>query len=329
MKRLSPRNEFVLDNPLLLVGHERSVFAAADFLKSKESFTNFIGGDTRFCVVDSEFEKTAIQEFRLQGGGLRVGEAAVGSFNSEDSYCGVFARCEHVEIQSICRGPFDQCFRAIAPLQSEGWSDDLLGRSSRSEGCREKARDKCPPEGEVEPAGDCALHGKIFPQLVPNRKSRPIDTQKGFALVEATLAMSLLSVVGLILLTLSLNIVYPRQYTLQQVLSDAHMTFERARAERIPFETLTGDTSPWPVFPSVATEEVVIGKLPGGKEVKGEVSRTRVADENNYPSDGDANSVGTVASNPAAMKIWRVQSVLKYTISQRTYVKSRTIVRAQ
>jgi hypothetical protein len=140
------------------------------------------------------------------------------------------------------------------------------------------------------------------------------------------MAMSLLSIVGLLLLTLSLHVIHPRQYTLQQVLSDSYVTFERARAERIPFESLLAVDSPWPAYPNVATETVEIGKLPGGRPVTGLVTRTRIADMENYPIDG---GTGTVAMNPAAMKIWRVQSVLSYTIGSRTYLKSRTLVRAQ
>jgi len=138
--------------------------------------------------------------------------------------------------------------------------------------------------------------------------------------------MSLLSVVGMILLKLSLNVIHPRQYALQQVLSDSYLTFERAKAERIPFEDLVSQNSAWPQYPTLSTEEVEVGKLPGGAPVKGQITRTRIADPGNYPIDGGA---GTVTTNPAAMKIWRVQSVLRYKISGRTYVKSRTLVRAQ
>ncbi|MFK7852378.1 MAG: hypothetical protein AB8D78_15490 [Akkermansiaceae bacterium] len=144
--------------------------------------------------------------------------------------------------------------------------------------------------------------------------------------MEATLAMSILSVVGLILLKLSLNVVYPRQYALQQVLSDSYLTFERAKAERVPFEDLVSQDSDWPSYPEISTETVEVGKLPGGKSVTGEITRTRIADPDNYPIDG---GTGTVVTNPAAMKIWRVQSVLRYDISGRTYVKSRTIIRSQ
>eukprot|EP00903_Cladosiphon_okamuranus_P003589 g3587.t1 len=115
-------------------------------------------------------------------------------------------------------------------------------------------------------------------------------------------------------------------YALQQVLTDSYLTYERAYAQRMPFEDILADDSPWPLYPQTATETVEIGTLPGGVPVTGEITRTRMADTNNYPIDGGS---GTVSSNPAAMKIWVTQSILRYTIAQRTYVKSRTVVRSQ
>lgn len=159
----------------------------------------------------------------------------------------------------------------------------------------------------------------------PLRKPRRL--QPGMVLIEATMAVGLLTVVGLILFTLTMNVITPRQYALQQVLSDSYLTFERAQAQRIPFESLvTEDETLWPVFPEVATEDVEIGRLPGGRVVEGTVIRTRYPDDTNYPMSGGS---GTEVTNPAAMEIWRVQSVLRYSIADRTYVKSRIVIRAQ
>ncbi|MEO5713541.1 MAG: hypothetical protein ABIT37_08620 [Luteolibacter sp.] len=141
------------------------------------------------------------------------------------------------------------------------------------------------------------------------------------------LALSVLTAIGLILLKLSLNILAPRQWGLQQSVTDAYMTYERAYAERIPFENLLANDSPWPVYPTTATTtNVEIGRLPGSKIIKGTVTRTRIADSGNYPIDGGS---GTVASNPAAMKVWKAQSILTYTVGSRTYAKSRTVLRSQ
>jgi len=148
----------------------------------------------------------------------------------------------------------------------------------------------------------------------------------GFLLVEITLSLSILSIVGILLLQLSLNILYPRQWTMQQVVSDAYMTYERAYAERIPFNDAVADGSPWPLFPQVVTEEVEMGRLPGGRAIMGNITRTRMPDANNFPIDGGA---GTDATNPAAMKVWRLQSVVAYEIGGRRYLKSRTVIRSQ
>jgi type II secretory pathway pseudopilin PulG len=145
-------------------------------------------------------------------------------------------------------------------------------------------------------------------------------------LVEAMLALSILTVLGLVLLKLSLNILHPRQWVLQQTLSDAYLTFERASAERIPFENLLANNSPWPAFPTTNTTVVEIGRLPGNRAITGTVMRTRLPDAGNYPIDG---GTGSVATNPAAMKVWKAQSVLTYVIGGRTYAKSRTVLRSQ
>jgi len=146
------------------------------------------------------------------------------------------------------------------------------------------------------------------------------------ALIDATLAITVLGMLGLILLKLSLNVLTPRQWTMQQTLSDAYLTYEKSYAQRVPFETLTAVNSPWPAQPQYSSSSVEIGKTPGGTSVTGTVYRTRSPDAANYPIDG---GTGTTTNNPAAMKVWRVQSVLTYTIGGNTYVKSRTVVRAQ
>jgi len=129
------------------------------------------------------------------------------------------------------------------------------------------------------------------------------------------MSLSILTVLGLLMLKMSLSILTPRQWALSQTVSDAHLTYERAFAQRVPFETLTGPTSPWPVYPATSTTSLEIGRLPGNVPIMGTVVRTRT----------DATPV----TNPAAMSIWRVQSVLTYQIGGKNYVKSRTVVRTQ
>ena len=136
----------------------------------------------------------------------------------------------------------------------------------------------------------------------------------------------MLTVIGLVLLKLSLNILAPRQWTLKQSVTDAYMTYERAYAERIPFENLLANDSPWPAYPTVLSTTVEIGRLPGGVPITGTVTRTRIADTGNYPIDG---GTGTVTTNPAAMKIWKAQSVLTYKVGSYNYIKARTVLRSQ
>jgi len=157
-------------------------------------------------------------------------------------------------------------------------------------------------------------------------RSKPRSVQRAFALVEITLALSMLTIIGLFMLKISLDILAPRQWAMQQALSDAHMTYERAYAERLPFDSLLANDSPWPTFPNTATSEVEIGQLPGGTPVTGTIHRTRLPDTENHPIDGGN---GDETNNPAAMKVWKVQSVLTYQIGGRSYAKSRTVIRSQ
>ncbi|TAE74198.1 MAG: hypothetical protein EAZ84_11610 [Verrucomicrobia bacterium] len=138
--------------------------------------------------------------------------------------------------------------------------------------------------------------------------------------------MTILSVLGLILLKLSLNVIAPRQWALQQAVTDAYLTFEKASAQRLPFADLTSEQSLWPAYPELATSTVEFGKLPGGLPISGTVTRTRFADANNLPSKGGN---GTALINPASMEVWRFQSVIRYSLGGRDYLKSRTVVRSQ
>lgn len=149
-------------------------------------------------------------------------------------------------------------------------------------------------------------------------------------LVEATLSLTVLSLVGLVMLKLSLNILQPRQWVLRQTLTDAYMSYERAFAERLPFDSLLANDSPWPAYPATSNIEIELGRLPGGIPVMGTVTRTRIADPNNHPIDGGAiTQLSATVNNPARMKIWKVQSVLSYRIGKRPYLKSRTVIRSQ
>lgn len=165
-------------------------------------------------------------------------------------------------------------------------------------------------------------------------KRKIVSRTAGFVLVEAMISLSVLTILGLVLLKMALNVLSPRQWTMMQSVSDAYMSLERASAERIPFgvATQTGNLL-WPEYPLTVSTQVQIGTMPSylpnypnGVPVIGRVVRTRTPDTSNYPVD---SGVGTVIRNPAAMKIWKLQSVLTYTVGGKTYAKSRTIIRSQ
>lgn len=139
-------------------------------------------------------------------------------------------------------------------------------------------------------------------------------------------ALVILSVVGILLLKGTMNILVPRQWTLVQNITDAYLTYEKAYAQRIPFEDFTSAGSPWPAYPAKTSVTVPIGTLPGGRTLTADVTRTRIADPNNLPAFGGS---GTSVTNPAEMQTWKLQSHVVYTISGREYIKSRTIVRTQ
>lgn len=149
---------------------------------------------------------------------------------------------------------------------------------------------------------------------------------RGSLLIEMTIALGLLTAVGLVVFKGSLDIMAPRQWIIYQNVSDAYITYEKSYAERISFEQLSAADSPWPVYPLTITTSVEMGKFPGGTDIMATVIRTRVPDENNLPAAG---GTGTATTNPSETEIWQLQSHLTYSIGDDEYVKSRTIVRSQ
>jgi len=111
------------------------------------------------------------------------------------------------------------------------------------------------------------------------------------------------------------------------------MSFESAYAQQVPFELFLDDAgtppSPWPLADSLdgpAATTVVIGALPGGNDVTAMVYRSRVPDPSNLVAAG---GTATIVENPSRMESWRLQAHLVYTIGEREYVKSRTVVRTR
>lgn len=144
--------------------------------------------------------------------------------------------------------------------------------------------------------------------------------------MEAALTISILGVVALLLMQASMSALSGRYWTMVQNMGDAYLTFESAWAQRITFDELRAGDSPWPVHPTTSSEDVEIGRLPGGTPVTATVVRTRVPHANNLPGAG---GTGDDVTNPAGMESWQLQSHLTYSTPQRTYSKSRTTLRTR
>lgn len=313
MKREFAGGELILFRPFLLVGGECAPFAGEFAAEGGELRFDGIGGFSRLAEVDGDFEELAIEEASFDGASFGVGDGAVFGLDFEDSKVGLITGEGNVKVHGMSFPPDYQFLRRIPPAEAEGRGEDILGLAGESqwEGGGE--------EGDVEKKP----HGSSFGRVRRNRKLRP---RRGSFLVEAAISLAVLTALGLILLKLSLNVTLPRQWTMMQSLTDSYVSFEKAYAQRISFAQLTGEDSPWPTSPTTRTTTVEIGRLPGGVPVEATVVRMKVADTNNLPSKG---GTGTAVTNPAGLEVWKLISVVRYEVGERTYVKSRTVVRSQ
>lgn len=157
-------------------------------------------------------------------------------------------------------------------------------------------------------------------QLSKNTKRR----ERGSALIEISLSYATLVIIALLTLKASVNATSSQAWTVRQSMTDAYIMRESALASRMAFSEVTGENSPWAKSPAVTTSTVTIGKLPGGEPVSATLHRTRLPDSNNLPTAG---GVGTLATNPAESEAWKLQSLLVFTVGEREYVKSRTVLR--
>ncbi|MFT5469142.1 MAG: hypothetical protein ACI8UO_004257 [Verrucomicrobiales bacterium] len=155
-------------------------------------------------------------------------------------------------------------------------------------------------------------------------KSRRAEA--GVALLEASLGVAGLVLLAFILMILSIRAVQAQHWTVMQTLSDSYMSREVALGRRVQFSELTSETGPWPAAPNKSSDEVSIGVLPNGKSVKAIRWRTRLADSKNLAAAG---GTGNSESNPVKLETWKLQSYLIYRIGERSYVKTRTIVRTR
>jgi len=158
---------------------------------------------------------------------------------------------------------------------------------------------------------------------IPDRKRDRRQTG-GSVAVEATLTMAFLVILALLLLKGSLVATHGQSWTVYQGMTDAYLTREMALAKRYPYDDLFGNLSPWPAHPTLSSETVTLGKMPGGRPVTALLRRTRRPLPNNLAGAG---GTGDPVSNPALVEGWQLQSFLIYQIGGRDYVKSRTALR--
>ena len=148
--------------------------------------------------------------------------------------------------------------------------------------------------------------------------------QRAFSLVEITLAVALLTAVSVMLLKASIQISAMQSSAAMQSLTDAYLSRETALASRLPFEDLVSAESPWPLYPESSVTEVMIGRYPGGREIRVSLIRSRDPDLNNLDTSGGA---GTLLTNPARSEAWKARSIISYQVAGRDYHKARTILR--
>lgn len=142
--------------------------------------------------------------------------------------------------------------------------------------------------------------------------------QRGIMLLEVTVALGLTIFVALIMMKGSLLAVSGNQWTILQTLSDAYLTRETALSNRVPMADLTGPDSGWPdasaLDPAYSIQTVTLGTLPGGRTVSGQLTRFRLSETQ-------------VENTDTTVSVWRLHSVLSYTVGEHQYVKSRSTLR--
>lgn len=168
------------------------------------------------------------------------------------------------------------------------------------------------------------------------RSGKNVSSKRGILLIESAMSLSILTILGLVLLKLSLSALQPRQWTIMQTLTDAYMDREQAWAQRIPFDMIVNSAlAPvgqpiWPISPASqvlnGANSAIIGRLPNqiggaaGNIIRADVVRTSRL----LPT--------AIAGNPAGMQVYQLQSVMTYTVVNQpgsSYVKSRTVIRSE
>jgi hypothetical protein len=138
-------------------------------------------------------------------------------------------------------------------------------------------------------------------------------------LLEASIGLGAAVLVALLMMKASLLAITGNEWTSMQTLTDALLTRETALANRVPFAEITATPSLWPdVAGGVALtpETVELGKVMGGTAVTGKLTRFRVDEAD--PTQPEVN-----------LSVWRLHSILKYSVGEDEYVKSSSTLRVQ
>lgn len=145
---------------------------------------------------------------------------------------------------------------------------------------------------------------------------RPLRT--GSLLIELSVALGFTTMLALLMMRSSLLAISGNQWTVMQTLTDAYMSREAALANRMPFAQVEADASPWPEMTNeagVSEQTVTIGRLAGGQSVTAVLKRCRTAE--------------TAQNADLSLSVWRLHSALIYEIGDKSYTKSRSILRVQ
>lgn len=156
--------------------------------------------------------------------------------------------------------------------------------------------------------------------------------------MESSISLFLLVAIALVLVTSSLNILKPRDWTMKQNLADAFLSREVALANRADFDSIHGGTSLWGA-PGAATttNDVVIGSLPGftaggaGRPFEATVHRVIVPIQANaaIPDFSSGSATTPLSLADLGIRSYELHSHVVYTIGGDSYVKSRTVIRSQ
>ena len=149
---------------------------------------------------------------------------------------------------------------------------------------------------------------------------------RGSMILEVSIGFGVLLSVAFLMLKAAGSVSSGQRWTVMQAMTDAFMTKETAVGNRWPFDEFKANGSPWPTFPTLSQETVVIGKLPGGIPITANLRRTKYPAPNNLADSGGG---GSSNSNPASTEGWKLQSLLTYKVGSRNYVKSRTTLRVK